>query len=676
MKYFIIILFSFFTENISSQEIVSGSFRIDINEKMQTLLTNLEKGSIALMANYSESEYLITRHEKLEDYKLISTSVNDFIENKSKGKKYTFIGSNKNGIEKILTIKVYDQSKNYFASQTIFINKSNNDYPIVKYVTNDYTIKSNNDIPAFYSFQGGSTGDRKDWILPVDSNFFQQNYMGMNGSDYGGGIPVSDLWRKDIGIAIGHLETLAQLVSFPVEYNLETQSARTWMEYNFQDNYIFEPNDTIYTLETFVTMHHGDCFEPLQNFSVTMQQKGLVFPKSQHSAYEPIWCAWGYEREFTLDEIIATLPKVKSLGFKWVGLDDGFQIDQGNWHLNKIKFPNGTADMLKFTKAVHDLGMKAQIWWAPLAVSPKSDFLNLNPNILLRNPDYSPQFITWWDSWYMAPSDSVVIKHTIETVKMFLTDWDFDGLKLDGQHMNFCPADNGENHGIENPEDAFQKLPDFFKIIHTTAHKIKPDALVQFCPCGCCINFYNLEAIDQTVSSDPTSSYQVRSKGLVYKAISPDIAYFGDHVELSDNKNDFASSFGVGAVLGTKFTYPKDNPKQSESFLLTPEKEIVWRHWMQLYDKKMLSRGKYLGNLYDIGFDKPETHLIEKNNNFYYSFYAKEWNGTIVLKGLQKNKNYTVYDYVNDREIAKISGANPIIKVEFINNLLVEVKEN
>jgi alpha-galactosidase len=47
----------------------------------------------------------------------------------------------------------------------------------------------------------------------------------------------------------------------------------------------------------------------------------------------------------------------------------------------------------------------------------------------------------------------------------------------------------------------------------------------------------------------------------------------------------------------------------------------------------MLSRGRYLGELYDIGFDRPEAHAIRKPAGMYYAFYAPEWNGKIELRG-------------------------------------------
>jgi alpha-galactosidase len=242
---------------------------------------------------------------------------------------------------------------------------------------------------------------------------------------------------------------------------------------------------------------------------------------------------------------------------------------------------------------------------------------------------------------------------------------------MDGQHMNNVPPDYNKKINNDNPESAPQTLPDFFKMIYEKGITKKPDAVIENCPCGCCINFYNLQGMNQAVSSDPTSSWQIRLKGKVYHALNPHLAYYGDHVELSDNGNDFASSFGVGAVLGTKFTWPKDNPYAEASYLLTPEKEKVWKKWFDLYNNLMLSKGEYLGNLYDIGFDKPETHVIKKENTLYYAFYANNWNGKVVLKGLDKKRTYRIADYVNHKNIALLKAGKNEITVDFNKNLLL-----
>ena len=35
---------------------------------------------------------------------------------------------------------------------------------------------------------------------PPEIRFSQENYLGMNSDDYGGGTPVIDVWRRDVGI--------------------------------------------------------------------------------------------------------------------------------------------------------------------------------------------------------------------------------------------------------------------------------------------------------------------------------------------------------------------------------------------------------------------------------------------------------------------------------------------
>jgi alpha-galactosidase len=394
-------------------------------------------------------------------------------------------------------------------------------------------------------------------------------------------------------------------------------------------------------------------------------------PNSEPQAFEPAWCAWGYERKFTVDEIIGTFPKVKELGFTWVTIDDGFQKAVGDWHSNTDRFPNGDSDMKKLVEAIHSYGFKAQLWWAPLAVAPGAKLLIEHPDFILKNADGSPQNITWWDSYYMSPAYQPVLDHTKETVELFMKDWGFDGLKLDGQFLNACPPDYNKLHKLANPEDAPESMPKFFNLIYETARQIKPDAVVMLCPCGDAMSFYNLPFANQFVASDPVGSTQVRSKGKTYKALVPKTAYFGDHVELSDNQDDFASTIGIGAVPGTKFTWPKDDPNvTSGKYILTPEKEKVWKKWIEIYKTHMLSKGEYLGGLYDIGYDWPETHVIQKQDTLYYAFYAEKFSGELIFRGL-KNSKYKIVDYVNSVELGHVTKSNNKLQKSFDKYLLL-----
>jgi len=167
---------------------------------------------------------------------------------------------------------------------------------------------------------------------------------------------------------------------------------------------------------------------------------------------------------------------------------------------------------------------------------------------------------------------------------------------------------------------------------------IKPNAVVEICPCGATYSFHTMPYMNQSVSSDPMSSWQIRLKGKTLKALmGPSTPYYGDHVELSDGSNDWATTFGIGGVIGTKFNWPKNPPNLdrsvggSSSSILTPDKEIVWKKWFNLYTEHMLPKGIYSGELYDLGFDKPETHAVKKDQNMYYAFYADNWEGSLEI---------------------------------------------
>jgi alpha-galactosidase len=86
----------------------------------------------------------------------------------------------------------------------------------------------------------------------------------------------------------------------------------------------------------------------------------------------------------------------------------------------------------------------------------------------------------------------------------------------------------------------------------------------------------------------------------------------------------------------------------------------------------MLSKGQYLGQLYDIGFDVPETHVIRKDQAMYYAFFAKQWKGPVELRGLE-DRNYSVVDYVTGKNLGIVSGHNARLPVEFDQHLLLEV---
>jgi alpha-galactosidase len=277
-----------------------------------------------------------------------------------------------------------------------------------------------------------------------------------------------------------------------------------------------------------------------------------------------------------------------------------------------------------------------------------------------------------------CPASPEVRRDAARFVTKAIKEWGFDGLKLDGQYMNAAPLCYNRAHHHASPLDSYEGAPGFFKAVYDAAIQAKPEALVEFCPCGTSYSFFMMPCMNMAVASDPRRSWQVRTKGKTLKALLGDeIAYFGDHVELSDEGSDFASSVGVGAVVGTEFTWPvgsgpvgRDGRRRGD---LTPERQAHWAKWIALYKEKLLSKGEYLGELYDIGFDVPETHAIRKDQTMYYSFYAPEWKGTVELRGLS-SRMYRVVDYEHNQDFGAIRGPKARLSISFSKHLLLEAR--
>jgi alpha-galactosidase len=524
--------------------------------------------------------------------------------------------------------------------------------------------------PPFWSYQSGSYEKRPNWILPLHANFQQENFLGMNASDYGGGTPIVDIWRRDVGIAVGHVETRPKLVSLPVSM---PDSAHAMISVKSRHVTSLAPGESFHTFRTFVSVHQGDYFRTLTEYRRLMVKQGFQMATAPDDAFGAIWCAWGYGRTVQPKQVYDTLPTVKRLGFTWVTLDDGWQNNVGDWALDPRKFPNGDADMKALVDRIHREGFRAQLWWSPLSAVPNSQLLKDHPDYVLENRDGSKRKVSWWNSYYLCPADHDVVEYHKALVRKILVDWGFDGLKLDGQHMNAAPACYNPAHHHARPEESIEAMPDFFREIYDTAQAVKPGALVEFCPCGTAYSFFTMPHFNMSVASDPESSFQVRSKAKTLKALMGDsIPYFGDHVELSDGSDDFASTVGVGGVVGTQFVLPSLVKKRSK-FDLTPAQDKKFEKWLRIYREKMLSRGQYLGQLYDIGFDLPETHVIRKDQTLYYAFFARHWKGTVELRGLE-DRQYSVVDYVNGTSLGTVSGRNARLAVAFDKHLLLEVR--
>jgi alpha-galactosidase len=652
-------------------QIQDSNLRIEFDNHLHSRVVARFDQKETVMGPFTASETVTTSDKAWDEFLVVSQKHERTKDAFGEGDRLTVEGR-AGTLTKIVAVTIYDDFPAMAFFEVQYTNTGTTKLEIKSWTNNAYTVnaQSNAGSPAFWSYQTGSYEKRPNWVVPLHANFRQENYQGMNASDYGGGTPILDVWRRDVGMAVGHVEPRPKLVSLLVSM---PDAAHAKIAVRFTKAISLKPGENFHTFRTFVSVHQGDYFRTLADYRRFMMKQGFQMATAPDDAFGAIWCAWGYGRTVQPQQVYDTLATAKRLGFVWVTLDDGWQNNVGDWALDPKKFPHGDADIKALVDRIHQEGFKAQLWWSPLSAVPDSELLRDHPDYELLNRDGSTRKISWWNSYYLCPADRRVVEHHKALVRKILVDWGFDGLKLDGQHMNGVPACYNPAHHHAQPEESVEALPDFFKAIYDTAQAVKPGTLVEFCPCGTSFSFFTMPNFNMSVASDPTSSFQVRSKAKTLKALIGDkVPFFGDHVELSDGGNDFASTLGVGGVVGTQFVIPSLVTKRSKSDL-TPEREKEFDKWLRIYREKMLSKGEYLGQLYDIGFDVPEAHAIRKDKTMYYAFFAKRWKGPVQLRGLEDH-NYSVVDYVTGKSFGTVPGHRAYLPVEFDGYLLLEVQ--
>jgi alpha-galactosidase len=664
--------------NVWAQELLridGDKIAVEFDDQLRSRVISKLTGSDLILGDFSYSEYLtISECQEIIEFKLSAHSENTFQDNIGNGREVKITGIADN-LTKDISVVNYNNFPTFLFFTVTYKNTGSSDLQIKSWTNNNYkftALSTTDGNPLFWSYQPGSYGWDNDWIQQLNNGFERENSLGMNNVDYGGGTPILDIWRQDVGMAIGHIELVPKFVSLPT--SVKTDSEAT-IAITYPKDITLKPGETLTTFRTFVTVHKGDYFSTLTAFSKIMSKQGIDFKQPPKEAYGTEWCGWGYEEFFSMEQFYGALPMAKKLGIDHATLDMGWQDkNYGYYDLPKGRFPNGDADMKKIVDSIHEYGLKTRLWWMPLSVHPRADLYIDHPEYMIFDKNQSPVYIHFWESFFLCPALPDVQKITKDFVIIAIRDWGWEGLKIDGNSLNTVPPCYNPAHKHAYPEESIEKLPELFKMIRETTLSINPNAVIQICPCGTNQSFYILPYMNQTVASDPHNAWHVRIKGKTLIGLTRGIIpYAGDHIELS--QNDFASTVGIGGVIATKFVWPVGSHENKETgdISLTPEKEKEWTKWLRIYNDNLLSKGTYLGELYDIGYDRPECHAIQKDDIMYYSFFADELNGEVELRGL-KDKTYQILDYENNKDLGSIKGPIAKLPVSFKHHLLIKAE--
>jgi alpha-galactosidase len=612
------------------------------------------------------------------------------------------------GLDETVTVEVYDDFPNLALESMQLRNNGSKQVMLEQIILQKHRFdasRADQRIAAhdMWTFQGASLKWGKDEIFAMPAKFSQENPFGApvetkdDQGRVGGGIPVVAFWTRDVGEAIGHVETIPLVLSEPVETE---KGGRVDAAVRVPAQVSLKPGEAFSTPRTFLAIYSGDFYEPLSLWSAVIDKEGLAKPTNSNEDYAVSWCGWGYEFGVTPQQMLDTIPELKKLGIHWATLDDGWFSDYGDWQGRSPTFADG--NLQNMVRKFHDEGIKVQLWWLPLAVEDGhfgyggrkyvvSDVVKEHPDWLILDQQGKPARMAR-NLATLCPALPEVQAYYRQLTERFIRDWDFDGHKLDNIYAT--PPCYNPKHHHKSPYDSVYAMGEVYKTIFETTRALKPDSVTQSCPCGTPPSLAWLRDLDQAVTADPVGSVQVRRRIKMYKALlGPHAAVYGDHVELTriagiftdheqDIGEDFASTLGAGGVLGTKFTWPDYGP-HFKNVYLNSEKEAHWKEWIALYNEKMLSKGTFL-DLYVYGYDVPEAYAIEKDTHMFYAFYAPagasnhgksgpaaKWSGEVELRGLAP-MTYHVTDYVHHRELGTVEGPTAKLNVEFSNSLLLE----
>ncbi|MFQ5490819.1 MAG: alpha-galactosidase [Phycisphaerae bacterium] len=648
----------------------------------------------ALSAPFGEvdpSARLVVADEWVDDFVRTDSRIESAAGALGPGQRLTVEGrSRSRSIERTAVLEAPDDYPGVVLVRTRYTSQDR-DLAVDAIIEHDFELQAvdpPSDGPRFWSFQGGAEVWGQDYVMPLVNGQDRRNEQPLNG-----GVPYCDVWSRGGGLGVGSASTGPRRLAIPVR----AAEGNAWLSFEWPGRTLPQGQE-VEVGATLLVAHAGDVFVGARSYARAMAALGVAPPESPPAtAYLQHWETYGYEEAWTLDDITWRLEELVELGIGVVTIDSGWYVDfsTGDYVPDPAvvcQGPEPSCDgdegFRALTDAIHEAGLLAKLWWQPGNVERDSDLAaeHLDWMVLdeeggeppfapdpAGNPnDYGDEGGEELTDYMLCPAVDEVVEYHREFVTRAIEVWGFDGFKMD--YIYGVPRCYAEAHEHDSPDDSIEAYPTVYRTIAETARQLRPDAILNVCNCGVPQSFYLYPHQNQLITSDPVGSRQMRIRTKVQKAFfGPAAPVLCDHVELSllinrqederDGPVDFASCLGVGAVLQTKYTELESDGQWDR----------YWT-WLNLGRELELASGEYLGGLYTYGFDRPEAHVVRKDDVVYYGFFVEPWGATfagqVELRGLGSGK-YRIEDYVVGEPLGSVEGPAATLEVEFENSLLV-----
>ena len=222
-------------------------------------------------------------------------------------------------------------------------------------------------------------------------------------------------------------------------------------------------------------MPYGECIDAVVKW---WNGFGIKYCRVPKAAFDPVYSTWySYHQNVTTAAMLKELEAASKMGMKTVIINDGWQTDDnsreyvycGEWTTAKRKIN----DMKAFVKTVHELGMKAMLWYSVPYVGIYSPVFECFKDKLL-NPDCERKYFV------LDPRYPEVREYMVKTYENAVNKWDIDGMKLDFVDA-FKLYDSSNPFSTQMDTASVEKAVSLLLCeIHKRVTAIKPDILIEF----------------------------------------------------------------------------------------------------------------------------------------------------------------------------------------------------
>ena len=166
----------------------AGQVRVELDAHLRTRIVAILGSEEIVVGPFTASESVSAGATEIDDFAFEGRSEERIEDRLGAGRRLTVTGRSKNpSIGKAVSISVYDAFPRVAVVQARYTNAGASALSLDQWTANRHAIVAagGSRRPAFWSYQSGSYESRPDWVLPLRKGFTQENYQGMNASDYG-----------------------------------------------------------------------------------------------------------------------------------------------------------------------------------------------------------------------------------------------------------------------------------------------------------------------------------------------------------------------------------------------------------------------------------------------------------------------------------------------------------